>query len=160
MKVSRTIKFRGQQKDGRWVFGYYAPYHVPVQDEHCNPKGLMEVPAIYNDEPGERNNGGYFKDIIPETLGEYTGIKDSMGRDIYEGDIVNIEGMSEKGDLVVVFNEGSFALATSQEYKSVLLNMHPFLNDYARLTELGIFDYQGLYKIIGNVHDNPELLTL
>ena len=97
-------------------------------------------------------------EVWNETIGQYTGFEDAMEREIYEGDIVKIDGCSERGLFVVVFDEGSFALATPREYASLEKGVHPYLNDYARLTPLGLFELQGLYRIVGNVTENEELL--
>ena len=97
-------------------------------------------------------------EVWNETIGQYTGFEDAMEREIYEGDIVKIDGCPERGLLVVVFDEGSFALAMPREYASLEKGVHPYLNDYARLTPLGLFELQGLYRIVGNVTENEELL--
>ena len=97
-------------------------------------------------------------EVWNETIGQYTGFEDAMEREIYEGDIVKIDGCPERGLLVVVFDEGSFALATPREYASLEKGVHPYLNDYARLTPLGLFELQGLYRIVGNVTENEELM--
>lgn len=97
-------------------------------------------------------------EVWNETIGQYTGFEDAMEREIYEGDIVKIDGCPERGLLVVVFDEGSFALATPHEYASLEKGVHPYLNDYARLPEFGLLDFQGLYRIVGNVTENEELL--
>ena len=97
-------------------------------------------------------------EVWNETIGQYTGFEDAMEREIYEGDIVKIDGCPERGLLVVVFDEGSFALAAPREYASLEKGVHPYLNDYARLPEFGLLDFQGLYRIVGNVTENEELL--
>lgn len=97
-------------------------------------------------------------EVWNETIGQYTGFEDAMEREIYEGDIVKIDGCPERGLFVVVFDEGSFTLATPLEYASLEKGVHPYLNDYARLTPLGLFELQGLYRIVGNVTENEELL--
>lgn len=69
----RKIKFRGKRKDnGEWVYGYYRKY-----------KGRHQIGLNITEE------GYYFKwfDVIPETVGQYTGSKDismNYGRDRME----------------------------------------------------------------------------
>lgn len=141
----RTIKFRGRLIGGNeWLHGSLLKQSYKREDRWYI--GYVQNGSIQG------------REIDPDTIGEYTGINDALDREIYEGDIVKIDGCPEKGNLIVVFYEGSFALATPKEYASLQQGAHPYLNDYARLTDLGIFDYQGLYRVLGNITDNPELI--
>ena len=74
-----------------------------------------------------------------DTVGEYTGIKDINGVEIYEGDIVSADGMSND---VIIFKDGGFNLEGGEYSENLLYQLI----------------YYGNYKVIGNIYDNPELL--
>lgn len=64
----REIKFRGKRKDnGEWVYGYLT----------CN------IPLIFNDKLGSYT-------VYESTVGQYTGLKDKNGKEIYEGDKISL----------------------------------------------------------------------
>ena len=75
----RTIKFRGKTTTGAiWKYGYYYAYDTQFGLKHF----IREV----EEDPGIRSIHDY--EIDPETLGQYTGLQDVEGVDIYEGDTV------------------------------------------------------------------------
>lgn len=79
-------------------------------------------------------------DVYPETLGQYTGLTDKNGAKIFEGDIVDI--LTENEEIgVVVYDDGGFVVNAD----TFCLDFHT--NIYG--TDL---------EVIGNIHDNPELM--
>lgn len=122
----RDIKFRGKRTDnGEWVYGYVYRYGWTGEEETC-----IIVPYY----------GGalYSIEVDPETVGQYTNLKDKNGTKIFEGDIVLLKGYDEPYQ--VVFDESCF-----QVY-----------SDSVRYAMDNFYDYE--IEVIGNIYDNPELL--
>jgi uncharacterized phage protein (TIGR01671 family) len=93
-----------------------------------------------------------------DTIGQFTGLTDEFDREVYEGDIIMLDGSPEMGARVVVFYEESFNIATRKEYDYLQQGAHPYLNDYAHMDCLNTWSNSGLVRVVGNIYDNPELL--
>ena len=128
----REIKFRGQNVRGLLVYGNYA--HIK-KDFSTVRKGHY----ISN------SDGAPFAYLIrPETLGQYTGLKDKNGKEIYEGDIVRYPadlGLNKKWD--------SFLGKVAYEEDRPAYNVYG--NDNAWVLTSGV-------EVVGNIHENPELI--
>ena len=135
----REILFRGKRSDnGEWVEGYYS--YSPEIDNHMITTADLAHPF--------GTNFGFYK-VIPETVGQYTGLTDKNGRKVFEGDIVVFadffddeihRGVVYWCDLAFWFDctetegdEGIYSLA----YISA-----------------------NILEVIGNIYDNPELLEV
>lgn len=92
--------------------------------------------------PTEKNKYG----VIPETVGQYTGLMDKSGKKIFEGDIVAgaLTWMGKKKNGLVAFKDGSFGLIW---YRGSIEQFNVF-------TSMCNIEYE----IIGNIYDDPELL--
>lgn len=135
----REIIFRGKQNDGEWVYGYYLPYHA-VKD--TNGKDVFAQIFV---EPDEKHPKGWTI-VTAETVGQYTGLKDKNDAKIFEGDVVKCTSRFDAEDMVVIFEAAEFHLVDCQRYKNY--------------TECCGYRYFGTLEteVIGNIHDNPELL--
>ncbi len=148
-KTNRLIEFRGKHKNTKeWVYGYYAPFF----DEDT----LEIIPAIIS-LSAERLD---IYPVIPETVGQYTGITDKNGKKIFEDDILRIGycfGWDSEQEKKV----------PEEEYISKVYSIDacPFCVDLQHcdgdMSPVAWLDWSyddTEIEVIGNIHDNPELL--
>lgn len=128
----RTIKFRGKRVNRReWV--YSTESFVQTDEGICM--------GLYNEE----------KDVIPDTVGQFVGLYDKDGKEIYEGDILAVVGIPFG---VVRWHEDGYFFIDDSTGGVVPNDTYRALGEMIRFfnrTEIA-------YSVIGNIHDNPELL--
>ncbi len=89
--------------------------------------------------------GGSFLEVQKETVGQYTGLTDKNGKKIFEGDIVKFCDI--KG--VINYSTGCYCVKTNKpDWKS---RNNPAI-------DIVLNEYENELEVIGNIHDNPELL--
>ena len=142
----RPIKYRAKDaKTGEWLYGYYVEQHMPEYDNDQPDRitGYTHLPMLFNDEPGLRDSF-YWHEVVSDTVGQFTGLRDINGKDIYEGDILDVNYADEESHLDVRFVRGMFAFLWNGDLDDEFPCNAP-THEWA--------------KVIGNIHDNPELLT-
>lgn len=149
----REILFRGKIINGaEWLKGYF-----------CY-SSISDLPCIQDKATHE------YKNVIPETVGQYTGLTDKNSKKIFEGDIVRYADIDEYQYYLECkespedYDEKLFKNMWTVDYvvygdkvgyPAFDFNSHNFeCNGLSELCE----SYQYFYEVIGNIHDNPELL--
>lgn len=125
----RAIKFRGKSvADGVWIFGSL-----------YTPTAISDKSFIFDED-------GNIVEVIPSSVGQFTGLTDKKGKDIFEGDVVleRLKCNRKDGD----------------PYEIIFEDCQWFgKNSYGNKTGLSLLYDFHILKIIGNIHDNPELLN-
>lgn len=134
----KEIIFRGKRTDNcEWAYG------VPTKDNHGE---MVMVESTFECEE-YKCRGANCLYVDENTVGQYTGLTDKNGKKIFEGDIVRFDYSGEnkgvEGTATVLFQNGQFG---------VLWGWH---KEFVPLTGF----CNTTIEIIGNIHDNPELLT-
>lgn len=153
--MDREILFRGKRMDnGEWVDGYYFEREersfimtdtYPIDEEYnCTPIRIIAV------------------EVIPETVGQYTGLKDKNGKKIFEGDIAKYNTIAANERIVYGIVKYR---STYEQYRSH--NPCGYIIDWQKNNSTGRTlredlpfwcDSMSNMEIVGNIHDNPELL--
>lgn len=152
--MNREIKFRGKMiPENEWIFGTIlripAPpvcfgksetdkYYIQFPDPRYMPDWNMPYKMVQ----GEVN---------PDTIGQYTGLKDKNGKEIYEEDVVKIINKNSK---VIPIKPLIAQIVWSEEYLAYILITTSIKDAFENLGDYIDYDIE----VIGNVFENPELL--
>lgn len=163
--MDRVIKFRGECKDtGALVYGYY----------WVAPEGSSFIRTI-------TDNSAIDYEVIPESIAQYTGAKNENGIEIYEGDIIEYKYYSahkrwwsdtseipeikkevqrQKDDYSIIRNpvklrEGVFRISYDIDLSDI---SRGFQKNSMKGTSGDIEQKAWDFKVVGNIHENPELL--
>lgn len=125
----REIKFRGKRVDnGEWVYGFLFK--------------IWERTFILW---GTTNGIPNMIEVIPETVEQYTGLKDKNGKEIYEGDVLHMSFLNIIAKGYIKFVDGCFDFVFKRDGRE--------MREY-----LKCLTCNHCIEVIGNIHDNPELL--
>ena len=129
----REYKFRGRDEHGVWHYGYLANIRLQSFPRWDSPTVIRFAEIVDEDDLTNR--------VDPDTVGQYTGLRDSDGRGIYEGDIIKVRTQNPywrfRRNFVVEWGTDGWLLDGDSLYS--WFSLHTL-------------------EVIGNIHDNPGLL--
>ena len=152
----REILFRGQTRrlgEKVWMNGEKVPSNW-AYGGICQGKGAFSI--IYGSMDSELESPTEKHVIYTDTIGQYTGLTDKNGKKIFDGDIIkqtfHLNGFER--DVLSVIEYG-----ISYAYSNVCGVCERF-SDGSGIAMLSVGDQTGVVfcEVIGNIHDNPELL--
>ena len=140
----REIQFRGKHTDnGEWVYGVpvigitSGVFMVWIESEAKRGRGELSLKDVVRQ-----------AEVIPETVGQYTGLKDKNGEEIYEGDVVSngeFERCSNDVGIVRYDTKSGCLVINNNNGRTKRLTVKVIKNNRV--------------KVLGNFYENPELMV-
>ena len=130
----RTIKFRGKSLlKGKWIYGH-------LLDAECGENLMIQV------------NASETLGVDDNTVGQFTGLYDKNGKEIYEGDLIEVNG--RLFGVVEWHKDGYFFI------NDTIVGIRSDGGEYSPIGEMIRYfsNQRHDFSIIGNIHDNPELV--
>jgi uncharacterized phage protein (TIGR01671 family) len=153
----REIKYRAKRVDnGEWVYGYYVKHETrqtcPMGNDKLSQDEIKHLIVVDSFADWNMPKTLQGIEVIPETVGQFTGLKDKNGVEIYEGDICLLtntyKGANSKSTVEIAFEGWGFVGKWSEEESPTGYMCNPLRSYNFPVV---------LIEVIGNIHDNPEL---
>lgn len=145
----REILFRGKiVESDEWVYGSY--YGLCRMTNKAGGFGYAHLIRQSNDEPLYR--------VDPETVGEYTGLTDTNGERIFEGDVVELEDRycDKKWRAAVEFGKPNGDYSWGWQLNPIgKVDINTDILCWVEAEKAGVY-----CEVIGTIYDNPELLEV
>ena len=168
MTNNREIKFRGFHRyfdenekkkvfvNNEWIAGFWVYGNLFIDSDTHSINGY----DYYIDEDGlQREPFGY--EVNPKTAGQYTGLKDKNGKEIFEGDIVQSVGipLSDCKSIVRYGIHKSADMSNKYQCGNLGFYLEHILRSY-KMARKDIMFFIDNCEVIGNIYENPELLEV
>lgn len=139
----REILFRGKSiRNSEWVQGCGFIFRL------YGAKILYEGDDLFIDEEGTVYPYYENEDVVYKTVGQYIGMDDRNGAKIFDGDILKVSDSEETHIGVVTYSYASWCIENETGRLSIC--------DILKMNDKGA---PFLFEVLGNIHDNPELLS-
>ena len=148
----REILFRGKRiGTGKWIEGFYCQRKEKIFGG-VKTRHMILVPDA------DSYSGARWIDVNPTTIGRYTGLTDKNGKKIFDGDIVfyycsDITAVVKFGQYIDLDSPNKPAIGFYSEYSEDGKTVQESMDSRESDQEYGC-------EVIGNIHDNPELLEV
>lgn len=163
----RDILFRGKDKDdGKWYEGAYRAYDDTTfcfkEDYDRHPENTHHTIVFSRMTDWGLPNRHLQAEVIPETVGQYTGLQDKNGKRVFEGDICQVVYLDRRCDSNGNHYEAENVIIEEVAFEKGTFCFKTMFEDIAMYRPIGfeIYEKQKIkhFEVIGNIHDNPELL--